>query len=96
MQTSIAPLLTIRKDLLNVPKLAANVGTLQTSVTNVQPLIGIKDKLLQVERGGGPGEPGTEVKGRGTVCSGHEQLPVPSWHSEDEGTNAMSCQMHCV
>ena len=48
LQTNIAPLLSIKKDLLDVPKLASNVNTLQTSVASVQPLVGIKDTLLKV------------------------------------------------
>lgn len=48
LQTNIAPLLNIKKDLLDVPKLASNVNTLQTSVASVQPLVGIKDTLLKV------------------------------------------------
>lgn len=50
LQANVTPLLNIKKDLLDVPKLASTVGTLQTSVTSLQPLVGIKDKLLQVTR----------------------------------------------
>lgn len=58
IQSSIAPLLDIKKDLLTVPKLAAGLTALQNNCTTcsalqaLQPLVGIKDALLQVWAGG--------------------------------------------
>ncbi len=59
LQSSVKPLLDIKKDLLNVPKLAAGVSALQANCTTcsalqaLQPLVGIKDQLLQVGGAGG-------------------------------------------
>lgn len=70
LQSSIAPLLNIGTDLLKVPQLAADVSALQgcsATCNALQPLVGIKDQLLQVghsARWWVGGQTGQRVAGR--------------------------------
>lgn len=73
LQTSIQPLLDIKKDLLKVPQLAGNLSALQdcsATCSALQPLLGIKDMLLQV---------GSEEWAGGGASGGRGVWPCGVW-----------------
>ena len=73
LQNSIAPLLAIKADLLKVPQLAADLTQPQsncTSCEDLQPLVGIRDQLLQVRPEQGAQHSATP--GRECECGGDQ------------------------